>query len=246
MFRRELHPQRVVVFGCDAQRSAQALLDFATEPGVPALSTVLESGRALDEAKGPVFVFSGNGSQWQGMGKSLLADPVFHQSLVELDAIFQPLSGYSLIAELAGELGDERYQLTEFAQPALFALQVGVTRMLAAKGVVPVAVIGHSVGEVAAAWACGALTLNDATRVIYHRSRLQGLTKGRGKMSAVGLSGADTANLLQTLGLDSELVVAGENSFKGATVAGPVAALDILEQVLAERRDLGRYRSTRR
>ncbi|KPU61416.1 zinc-binding dehydrogenase family protein [Pseudomonas fluorescens] len=235
IFRRELHPQRVVVFDAQAGRSAQALLDFATEPGVPALSTVLESGRALDQAKGPVFVFSGNGSQWQGMGKSLLADPVFRQTLAGLDAIFQPLSGYSLIAELAGELGDERYQLTEFAQPALFAVQVGVTRMLAEKGVLPVAVIGHSVGEVAAAWACGALTLNDATRVIYHRSRLQGLTKGCGMMSAVGMSGADTASLLQTLGLDSEVVVAGENSFKGATVAGPVAALEILEQALTER-----------
>ncbi|WP_160105089.1 type I polyketide synthase [Pseudomonas izuensis] len=235
IFRRELHPQRVVVFGAQTLESAQALLDFATEPGVPALSTVLESGRALDEAKGPVFVFSGNGSQWQGMGKSLLSDPVFHQAVAEVDAIFQPLSGYSLIGELAGEQGDDRYHLTEFAQPALFALQVGVTRMLAEKGVVPVAVIGHSVGEVAAAWACGALTLSDATRVIYHRSRLQGLTKGCGKMAAVGLSGADTVSLLRTLGLDGELVVAGENSFKGATVAGPVPALDILEQALTER-----------
>jgi acyl transferase domain-containing protein/NADPH:quinone reductase-like Zn-dependent oxidoreductase/NAD(P)-dependent dehydrogenase (short-subunit alcohol dehydrogenase family)/acyl carrier protein len=244
LLRREQHPQRVVVFGAQARDSAQALLDFATEPGVPALSAVLESGRALDQAKGPVFVFSGNGSQWQGMGKSLLADPVFHQAVAELDAIFQPLSGYSLIAELAGELGEDRYRLTEFAQPALFALQVGVTRMLAEKGVVPVAVMGHSVGEVAAAWACGALTLNDATAVIYHRSRLQGLTKGCGKMSAVGLSGADTASLLQTLGLDSELVVAGDNSSKGATVAGLPAALESLEhalngrQVFARRLDL--------
>ncbi|PTR21324.1 type I polyketide synthase [Pseudomonas sp. GV085] len=235
MFRRELLPQRVVVVGADAQRSAQTLLDFVTEPGVPALSAVLESGRVLDQAKGPVFVFSGNGSQWQGMGKSLLADPVFRQAVAEVDAFFHALSGYSLIAELAVELGDDRYQLTEFAQPALFALQVGVTRMLAEKGVVPVAVIGHSVGEVAAAWACGALTLNDATRVIYHRSRLQGLTKGCGNMSAVGLSGADTASLLKTLDLDSELVVAGENSFKGATVAGQVAALETLEHALTER-----------
>ncbi|MGW8462024.1 SDR family NAD(P)-dependent oxidoreductase [Pseudomonas sp. CLCA07] len=240
LVRRELHPQRVVVFGAQAQDSAQALLDFATEPGVPALSTVLESGRALDQAKGPVFVFSGNGSQWQGMGKSLLADPLFHQAVAELDAIFQPLAGYSLIAELAGELGEDRYQLTEFAQPALFALQVGVTRMLAEKGVVPVAVIGHSVGEVAAAWACGALTLSDATAVIYHRSRLQGLTKGCGNMSAVGLSGAETASLLQTLCLDNELVVAGDNSFKGATVAGLPAALERLENALTERQVFAR------
>jgi acyl transferase domain-containing protein len=238
--RRELHPQRVVILGAQAQGSAQALLDFATEPGVPALSAVLESGRAVEQANGPVFVYSGNGSQWQGMGQSLLADPVFHQAVAELDAIFQPLSGYSLIAELAGELGDDRYPLTEFAQPALFALQVGVTRMLAEKGVVPVAVIGHSVGEVAAAWACGALTLNDATAVIYHRSRLQGLTKGCGQMSAVGLSGDDTASLLQTLGLDSELVVAGDNSFKGATVAGLPAALDTLESALTERQVFAR------
>ncbi len=235
LVRRDIHPQRVVVFSTDAQQSAQALLDFATDPGVPSLSAVLESGMALEQPKGPVFVYSGNGSQWQGMGKSLLADPVFQSAVAEVDAIFEPLAGYSLLAELAGDIGEDRYQLTEIAQPALFALQVGITRMLAAKGVLPIAVTGHSVGEVAAAWACGALTLKDATRVIYHRSRLQGLTKGSGQMSAVGLSGEDTASLLQTLNLHHDLVVAGENSFKGATVAGPQAALDVLEQALTER-----------
>jgi acyl transferase domain-containing protein/NADPH:quinone reductase-like Zn-dependent oxidoreductase/NAD(P)-dependent dehydrogenase (short-subunit alcohol dehydrogenase family)/acyl carrier protein len=234
MMRRDLHPQRVVVVDSDLQHSAQALLDFALDPAVSALSSVVESGRALDQAKGPVFVFSGNGSQWQGMGKGLLADPVFHAAVAEIDAVFQPLSGYSLIAELAGENGQDRYHLTEIAQPALFALQVGVTRMLASQGVVPQVVMGHSVGEVAAAWACGALTLVDATRVIYHRSRLQGLTAGYGQMSAVGLSGSDTANLLQELGLD-DVVLAGENSFKGATVAGSVSGLERLEQVLSER-----------
>ncbi|MBD0679830.1 type I polyketide synthase [Pseudomonas sp. PSB11] len=234
MLRRDLHPQRVVVFEADQQQSAQALLDFALDPAVSALSSVVESGRALDQAKGPVFVYSGNGSQWQGMGKALLADAVFHAAVTEVDSLFQPLSGYSLIKELAGEYGQERYHLTELAQPALFALQVGVTRMLESKGVVPQVVMGHSVGEVAAAWACGALSLNDATRVIYHRSRLQGLTAGSGQMSAVGLSGSDTANLLLELGLD-DVVVAGENSFKGATVAGSLAGLERLEQALTER-----------
>ncbi|SEM99126.1 Acyl transferase domain-containing protein [Pseudomonas sp. ok272] len=234
MLRRDLHAQRVVVFSGDPQQSAQALLDFALDPAVPALSSILESGRALDHVKGPVFVFSGNGSQWEGMGRALLGDAVFHAAVSEVDAIFQPLSGYSLIAELAGEYGQDRYQLTEIAQPALFALQVGVTRMLLNQGVVPQVVMGHSVGEVAAAWACGALSLADATRVIYHRSRLQGLTAGSGQMSAVGLSGDDTAKLLQELGL-TDVVVAGENSFKGATVAGSVAGLERLEQVLTER-----------
>ncbi|MBT9571055.1 MAG: SDR family NAD(P)-dependent oxidoreductase [Pseudomonas umsongensis] len=234
MLRRDLHPQRVVVFEADQQQSAQALLDFALDPAVSALSSVVESGRALDQAKGPVFVYSGNGSQWQGMGKALLADAVFHAAVTEVDSLFQPLSGYSLMKELAGDYGQERYHLTELAQPALFALQVGVTRMLESKGVVPQVVMGHSVGEVAAAWACGALSLVDATRVIYHRSRLQGLTAGSGQMSAVGLSGSDTANLLLELGLD-DVVVAGENSFKGATVAGSLAGLERLEQALTER-----------
>nr|WP_180206773.1 type I polyketide synthase [Pseudomonas sp. SbOxS1]NYU07046.1 SDR family NAD(P)-dependent oxidoreductase [Pseudomonas sp. SbOxS1] len=234
MMRRDLHPQRVVVFEADQQQGAQALLDFALDPAVSALSSVVESGRALDQAKGPVFVYSGNGSQWQGMGKALLADAVFQAAVAEVDALFQPLAGYSLIKELAGEYGQERYHLTELAQPALFALQVGVTRMLESKGVVPQVVMGHSVGEVAAAWASGALSLVDATRVIYHRSRLQGLTAGSGQMSAVGLSGSDTANLLLELGLD-DVVVAGENSFKGATVAGSVAGLERLEQALTER-----------
>lgn len=234
MMRRDLHAHRVVVIDADRQHTAQALLDFALDPDVPALNAVVESGRALDLAKGPVFVFSGNGSQWQGMGKALLTEPVFHAAVSEVDAVFKELSGYSLIAGLAGEFGQERYHLTEIAQPALFALQVGVTRMLASLGVVPQVVMGHSVGEVAAAWACGALTLVDATRVIYHRSRLQGLTAGSGQMSAVGLTAGDIANLLLELGLD-DVVVAGENSCKGATVAGSVSGLERLEQVLTER-----------
>ncbi|MFY0728116.1 SDR family NAD(P)-dependent oxidoreductase [Pseudomonas sp. NFX15] len=234
MIRRDLHAQRVVVFDHDTQHSAQALLDFALDPAVSALSSVVESGRALDQAKGPVFVFSGNGSQWQGMGKNLFTDPVFHAAVSEIDAVFQPLAGYSLLGDLAGEYGEDRYHLTEIAQPALFALQVGVTRMLASLGVVPQVVMGHSVGEVAAAWASGALTLEDATRVIFHRSRLQGLTAGSGQMSAVGLSGSATADLLQELGLE-DVVVAGENSARGATVAGSLAGLERLEQVLTER-----------
>jgi acyl transferase domain-containing protein/NADPH:quinone reductase-like Zn-dependent oxidoreductase/NAD(P)-dependent dehydrogenase (short-subunit alcohol dehydrogenase family)/acyl carrier protein len=235
LFRRDLHPQRIVVMSANAQQAAQALVDFAADPAVSGLASVVESGRALDQANGPVFVFSGNGSQWAGMGRSLLANPDFVAAVAEVDAIFQPLAGYSLCAELALENGDSRYHLTEIAQPALFALQVGVTRLLEQRGIRPVAVMGHSVGEVAAAWASGALSLHDATHVIYHRSRLQGLTSGTGQMAAVGLSGVDTSELLSQLNLDRELVVAGENSFKGATVAGSVVALERLENVLGER-----------
>lgn len=235
LMRRDQHAQRLVVVSAHAAETAQALADFAADPSLSGLSSIVETGRALEHASAPVWVFSGNGSQWQGMGKALLAHAVFRAAVAEVDAHFLPLAGYSLAAELSGELGEQRYALTEYAQPALFALQVGVVRMLEQRGIQPAAVMGHSVGEVAAAWASGALSLADATLVIYQRSRLQGLTRGTGQMTAVGLSGAATQQLIDELGLAGEVVVAGENSAKGSTVAGPVAALEQLEAALTER-----------
>ncbi|KMM84472.1 beta-ketoacyl synthase [Pseudomonas taetrolens] len=235
LFRRDAHSHRLLLIGSDCAEAAQALADYAQDPSLSELSSVVEAGQALDNAQGPVFVYSGNGSQWQGMGRAMLGDPVFEAAVAEVDALFQPLAGYSLRAELSGENGDDRYVRTEIAQPALFALQVAVTRVLVAQGFHPSAVIGHSVGEVAAAWASGALSLEDATQVIFHRSRLQGLTRGTGRMAAVGLCAEATSAVLVELGLEQLLVIAGENSSRGATVAGPLEALTQLEQVLSER-----------
>ncbi len=235
MYRRDAHSHRLLLVCDNAAEAAQALDDYAQDPALSELSAVLEAGQALDAASAPVFVYSGNGSQWQGMGRAMLDQPLFAAAVDEVDALFQPLAGYSLRAELLGDNGEGRYARTEIAQPALFALQVAVTRVLAAEGIKPVAVIGHSVGEVAAAWASGALSLEDATQVIYHRSRLQGLTRGTGQMTAVGLSGEATAQLIAELKLDGRLVVAGENSARGATVAGEVDALALLEEALGER-----------
>ena len=235
LYRRDLLPHRLVVIDANRQAMAQALVDFAADPSVSELSSLVESGRAPDQASGPVLVYSGNGSQWQGMGKALLDEPDFSEAVAQIDAIFQPMAGYSLRAELAGDNGEDRYALTEIAQPALFALQVGVTRMLQRRGVQPVAVLGHSVGEVAAGWACGALSLADATHIIYQRSRLQGLTRGTGQMSAVGLSADATVALIEELGLHGRVFIAGENSVKGSTVAGADADLSRFEAVLNER-----------
>lgn len=240
LFRRDLHPQRLAILGRDRNEFLAALGDFADAEDAGEPATTLACGRALDEPSGPVFVYSGNGCQWFGMGRALLGHPGFAATLAEVDALFQPLAGFSLRAELAGENGEGRYVQTEIAQPALFAVQVGVTRMLRDLGVEPVAVVGHSVGEVAAAWACGALSLADATAVIYHRSRLQGLTRGTGQMTAVGLGGEATAELLAELGLDDSLCVASENSSRGATVAGPVESLAHFEAVLDERQVFAR------
>ena len=137
---------------------------------------------------------------------------------------------------MAGNNGEGRYEYTEIAQPALFAFQVGITKMLLNLGLSPVAVAGHSVGEVAAAWAAGALTLEAAVEVIFHRSRLQGRTKGKGAMTAIGLGREAALDLLIELGLSQTLTIAGINSSRGVTVAGSPALLTQLEACLANRK----------
>ncbi|CAM4229302.1 SDR family NAD(P)-dependent oxidoreductase [Bordetella muralis] len=230
--RREWHAERAVVYGTDSEQVAQALVQFA-DGDAPRYSVA--SGSAVPDAQGAVFVYSGNGSQWDGMGRQLLADPVFAEAVHEIDTLFAPLAGYRLGDELARTDSANQYARTEVAQPALFAIQVGITRMLAQRGILPTGVIGHSVGEVAAAWACGALTLADAVQVIFHRSRLQGRTKGHGCMTAVGIDGGSALALLTELQLTNAVCVAGYNSMRGATLAGDPAALGTVEAVLAER-----------
>jgi phthiocerol/phenolphthiocerol synthesis type-I polyketide synthase C len=231
VYRRDWHPERALVFASDRARTVADLQ--ALSEATPSKYRVA-TGTAIKDARGPVFVYSGNGSQWAGMGQRLMADVVFAAAVHEVDALFCEYSDFSPASELASN-GSDRYDQTEIAQPALFALQVGITRMLAQRGVVPAATMGHSVGEVAAAWACGALSLPEAVKVIYHRSRLQGLTRGKGRMTAVGIGGAETEALIAELGLGHGLAMAGANSHRGATVAGDPALLDTLEAVLGER-----------
>lgn len=220
---------RAITFGSTHKEIASALSEFANgESSMP----VVESGKALDHPTGPAFVYSGNGSQWAGMGRGLLKESGFRKAIQDVDAVFRKYADYSLMDVLAGKGGEGNYEFTEIAQPALFAVQVGITELLHERGIRPLAVVGHSVGEVAAAWASGALTLDTAVKVIYHRSRLQGTTKGRGQMSAVALPAASVQDLLETCGLADSLCIAGINSHKGVTIAGNPDALTRFEEHL--------------
>jgi acyl transferase domain-containing protein/NADPH:quinone reductase-like Zn-dependent oxidoreductase/NADP-dependent 3-hydroxy acid dehydrogenase YdfG/acyl carrier protein len=233
IFCRERHDHAVVVYGETPKAIAQALLNFANE--VPE-NLQVQSGGILEAPCGPAFIYSGNGSQWAGMGGRLLKEePLFRETIREIDAIFCRYADYSLEDELASKSGENRYEYTEIAQPALFALQVGITRLLRDRGIMPVAVAGHSVGEVAAAWASGALTLEAAVEVIYQRSRLQGTTKGKGAMTAVALGLEAVQSLFVELELTSVLTIAGINSSVGLTVAGSPEFLAKLEVALNER-----------
>ena len=213
----------------DAPEEAVEKLAAYAQGGAPD-GLVLED--RLPVPGGVAFVYSGNGAQWVGMGLRLMAEsPAFADMLADLDARMQPIAGFSLLAELSATGEASRLDDTVVAQPLLFAIQVAITRLLKAQGIEPQAVAGHSVGEVAAAWACGALDLDAAIRVIVARSRAQGETRGTGRMAAVGLSVDAMQAVLAGLG-ELDITIAGINSPKNLTLSGSLADLERVQSHL--------------
>lgn len=189
--------------------------------------------RALVEGiSDPVFVFSGMGPQWWGMARALLERPgIFRDAAAEIDEVFQEISGWSVIAELLRPQADSRVSRTEIAQPANFLVQSALAKHLQQFGIRPTAVVGHSVGEVAAAYVSGALSLRDAATVSFHRSRLQAKTAGSGGMLAVGLDAEEAQRRAARFG--SAVCVAAINSTAATTLSGDSAALQTLHDELA-------------
>ena len=160
-YRREQLEKRLVLQVDDSAQAAACLSRFAQGETVEAI-TIEES---LSQSGEVAFIYSGNGAQWVGMGKQLLAESGrFAALLDDLDASIKPLAGFSVIAELQASEAESRLDDTTVAQPLLFAMQVALTICLREQGIHPKAVCGHSVGEVAAAWAAGALDMEQADR----------------------------------------------------------------------------------
>jgi len=219
--RKEQHDDRLVVIGEDTRRMRQRLSDWLRQAD-PVDGVV--TGRPGGSSP-PVFVYTGQGAQWWGMGRVLLdREPVFRATVAEIDGLLRPLADWSLVAELTRNEAESRIDRTDVAQPAIFALQVALTELWRSWGVRPGRVVGHSVGEVAAAYAAGVYTLPDAVRVIFHRSRLQHTTAGRGRMLAAGVSPAEARRLI---GPEADCVqVAAVNSPALVTLAGDTEALE--------------------
>ncbi|HEX8360252.1 MAG TPA: acyltransferase domain-containing protein, partial [Longimicrobium sp.] len=170
-------------------------------------------------------------------GRELLAnEPVFREAVEACDEWFRPLAGWSLLEAMLADEASSRMEETEVAQPANFALQVGLTALWRSWGIVPEAIVGHSAGEAAAAYAAGVMSLETAVRVIYHRSRLQQLTTGQGRLVAVGLPVAEVEALLA--GHRDRVSVAAVNGPSAVTLVGDPEAL---EEVLAPVREQGAF-----
>ncbi len=216
---------RLALSASSSDEAAQKLESYLDGKSAARLAT----GSSIAPASAIAFVYSGNGPQWWGMGRELLAEnATFRAEIEAVDAIFAPLAGWSLIEEMRRPEGESRIALTEVAQPMLFAQQLGLTQVLRDAGIHPCAVLGHSVGEVAAAYASGALTREQATQVIYHRSMEQGKTAGLGKMAALGVNAEEALTAIS--GTAGWLELAAINSPQAVTVAGDPDALEELVQ----------------
>ncbi|MCF3144274.1 type I polyketide synthase [Streptomyces platensis] len=221
--RRDHHEHRAAVSFTSSGQLAAQLREFAAEQTPEGLV----AGSALRRTTGPVFLFSGQGGHTARMGCELFEhEPVFRQVIERCDRWLTEKAGWSLIAELQAPEGSSRIDETEITQPALFALQAGLAELLRSWGITPAAVIGHSAGEIAAAYCSGALTFEDALLVALHRGRILQRATGKGRMAAVGLGERDVASLLA--GRAGKVSIAAVNGPRTTLLSGETHALQEL------------------
>ncbi|WP_193048599.1 type I polyketide synthase [Mycolicibacterium baixiangningiae] len=225
---RVTHPTFATVCARDRGQAVTGLRALAAGREAPGVVPPHE-GRC---GQGTVFVYSGQGSQWTGMGRRLLAEePVFAAAIADLEPAFVEEVGFSLrqvLAEGQPVHGDAR------VQPVVMGMQLALTELWRSHGVQPDAVIGHSMGEVSAAVVAGALSASEGLQVIAARARLMSRQAGQGAVALLKLDAADTAAMLTQY---PGVAVAGHLSPRQTVVAGPPRQVDaVIEAVTAANR----------
>ncbi|MBB5160262.1 polyketide synthase 5 [Mycobacterium sp. AZCC_0083] len=205
--RRAHRPVRTVALAGDRTELVTALRELAGGE-LPVEPAVAKGDH------GPVWVFSGQGSQWAAMGAGLLAaEPVFAKTVAEIEPLIAAESGFSVTEAMSSS---ETVTGIDRVQPTVFAVQVALAATMKAYGVAPGAVIGHSMGEAAAAVVAGALSLADGVKVISRRSKLMVKIAGSGAMASVELPAQQVL---------SELAARGVNDVVLSVVASPQSAV---------------------
>ena len=227
-YRRSHYSKRLAIYAESLHDLQLKLRHYAGDE----LSPYIVSGDCEESLK-TAFVYTGMGPQWWAMGRELMeTQPVFRNALEVCDAAFKPVSGWSLIEELSRNEETSNITQTDITQPTNFAIQYALTAYWQSLGVEPDVIVGHSLGEVAAAHAAGALNLEDALKVIYHRGRLQQRTDGDGGMLAVGLSESDIAGYIAPYG--ERLCIGAINSPGAVTLSGDLDAIARLAETLED------------
>ena len=224
---RALFARRLAVTGASPDALKDGLEAFAAGQPHPAVI----SGQAERGGPGKVaFLFTGQGAQWEQMGRELYQhQPVFRQALDECDALLRPYLPEPLLSVIfAEEHTRGLLDHTRYTQPALFALEYALVQLWKSWGVQPAAVLGHSVGEYAAACAAGVFSLSDGIRLIAARARLMGELPAGGQMAAVFASEARVLPFLE----GSQVSVAAVNGPENTVISGGEAELQAVREAL--------------
>ncbi|KAK5993536.1 Highly reducing polyketide synthase atnH [Cladobotryum mycophilum] len=188
-------------------------------------STIQPPVKVPDVTPSIAMVFTGQGAQWPMMGHKLIeSDPAFRRDMLMLDIVLQQCSNpptWSVVAELAKPPSSSRMYEAEISQPLCTAIQIGLVNAFRRAGIEPAVVIGHSSGEIAAAYAARGLSLKEAILVAYYRGFVSKTERQLGGMAAVGMDSETTSKFLS-----KGVVVAAENSPQSTTISGDLGALD--------------------
>ena len=227
--RRRTHFATRTSFAVMNREDLTAALDAFVQDPAP-VATVEDGHRRL------AMVFSGQGTQWAGCGRELYdAEPVFRRTIDAIENHWRNHTDMSLRAACFSAPQEELNEV-RLAQPVIFMIQCALVELLKTWGVYPDCVMGHSSGEVAAAYASGALSLAEATRLVFHRATLQQRTAGSGRLLAIGLDRMGVQELLHSLGVShrfgedgkcghAEVEMACENAPANTVICGKEDAL---------------------
>ena len=224
--RRTHHDLRLSVVSASKEEMADHLQKYLEGENLIEIS----EGRTNETKEKIVFVFSGQGPQWWGMGRQLLEnEPLFAKTIHQLDKLLSKHADWSLLEELTKDEESSRISETHIAQPAIFSIQVALFEMWKAKGIHPGAVVGHSIGEVAAGYASGALTLEQAVLLIFHRSRIQYKATDKGRMLAAGITAREAMELIS--GREHQVSIGAVNGPAMVSLSGDT---EVIEQISSE------------
>ena len=224
--RRSVFEHRAVVVGCEREGLLQGLNSLVEEGPAPGVMVGVAPMTAV-AGGGTVFLFPGQGSQWEGMALELLdSSAVFAEHMRECDRALAPHVDFSLADVLRGVEGAPGLERVDVVQPTLFAVMVSLARLWDSCGVHPDVVVGHSQGEIAAAHVAGGLSLEDAARVVALRSRALSRVAGKGGMVSIAVQPSRLGRLLASQG--DCLALAAINGPSSVVVSGDPQALQEL------------------
>ena len=224
-----VHSCRLALSFCSFKDAILALEMFADQSN--GWEELVAYGDATKTRNKVVFLYGGQGAQWFGMAREMLIrEPNFKESIEKIDVLLKRYNApWSLIVELNKAEESSRLNENPIGQTALFAIHFAITELLESWGVTPSAVVGHSLGEISAAWASGALQLNKALQLVLFRSQLHEKCSPTGCMAAIGLSAEDAKAMLQDLHLENEVEVAVINSTRNVVLSGGNVSMNLVE-----------------